>query len=193
MVAIDRDVAAAIVLAETLATSQSLLEGDLARFSVRASGAIQRSGVGSNVVLSDASGQQVLNTLQPSRPTAAAPRQSQDIQVVFATAKPVISDLYIGGLMHRPVLSVEVPVIRDGTVIYDLSIGLFPERKSAILRQQHLPAGWIAGVIDGAGTIIARSQNEAQLVGQKATPAFFHRQSAQHPAGGSTTIGAAHK
>ncbi|MGA9014776.1 MAG: hypothetical protein WB509_19985, partial [Acetobacteraceae bacterium] len=62
MVAIDRDVAAATVLAETLATSQSLLEGDLARFRVRATNAIQRSGVGSNVVLSDASGQQVLNT-----------------------------------------------------------------------------------------------------------------------------------
>jgi signal transduction histidine kinase len=187
MVAIDRDVAAAIVLAETLATSQSLLEGDLARFAVRASGAIQRSGVGSNVVLSDASGQQVLNTLQPFGQPLPRHGNPKIVQVVFATAKPVISDLYIGGLMHRPVLSVEVPVIRDGTVIYDLSIGLFPERKSAILRQQHLPAGWIAGVIDSTGTIIARSQNEAQLVGQKATPAFLQA-IAQHPAGGSNKL-----
>ena len=187
MVAIDRDVAAAIVLAETLATSQSLLEGDLARFTVRASGAIQRSGVGSNVVLSDASGQQVLNTLQPFGQPLPRHGNPKIVQVVFATAKPVISDLYIGGLMHRPVLSVEVPVIRDGTVIYDLSIGLFPERKSAILRQQHLPAGWIAGVIDSTGTIIARSQNEAQLVGQKATPAFLQA-IAQHPAGGGNKL-----
>ena len=187
MVAIDRDVAAAIVLAETLATSQSLLEGDLARFAVRASGAIQRSGVGSNVVLSDASGQQVLNTLQPFGQPLPRHGNPKIVQVVFATAKPVISDLYIGGLMHRPVLSVEVPVIRDGTVIYDLSIGLFPERKSAILRQQHLPAGWIAGVIDSTGTIIARSQNEAQLVGQKATPAFLQA-IAQHPAGGGNKL-----
>jgi signal transduction histidine kinase len=100
----------------------------------------------------------------------------------------VISDLYIGGMTRRPVLSVEVPIIRDGKVIYDLSIGLFPERKSAILRQQHLPDAWIAGVIDSMGTIIARSRDEAQFVGQKATPAFLQVIS-QEPFGVSKTAG----
>jgi hypothetical protein len=76
-------------------------------------------------------------------------------------------------LCTRPVLSVDVPVILDGKVIYDLSIGLFPERESAILRQQHLPDGWRAGVVDSTGTIIARSRDEARLVGQKATPVFL--------------------
>ena len=188
MVAIDRDVAAAIVLAQTLATSESVLEGDLARFSVRARDAIQRSGVGSNVVLSDASGQQVLNTLQPVGQPLPHHGNPKLVEMVFATAQPVISDLYIGGLSHRPVLSVEVPVIRDGTVIYDLSIGLFPERKSAILREQHLPDGWIAGVIDSAGTIIARSQDESRFVGQKAPQAFLHA-IAQEPVAAGTTAG----
>ena len=36
MVAVDRDVAAAMALAQTLATSQSLLEGNLTRFYMRA-------------------------------------------------------------------------------------------------------------------------------------------------------------
>ena len=188
MVAIDRDVAAAIVLAQTLATSESVLQGDLARFSVRARDAIQRSGVGSNVVLSDASGQQVLNTLQPVGQPLPHHGNPKLVEMVFATAQPVISDLYIGGLSHRPVLSVEVPVIRDGTVIYDLSIGLFPERKSAILREQHLPDGWIAGVIDSAGTIIARSQDESRFVGQKAPQAFLHA-IAQEPVAAGTTAG----
>jgi signal transduction histidine kinase len=188
MVAIDRDVAAATVLAETLATSQSLPEGDLARFYVRASNAIQRSGVGSNLVLSDASGQQVLNTLQQFGQPLPRHGNPNIVQTVFATAKPMISDLYIGGLMRRPVLSVEVPVIRDDKVIYDLSIGLFPERKSAILRQQRLPAGWIAGVIDSTGSIIARSQDESRFVGQKATQAFLQA-IAQKPVGAGTTAG----
>src|ERR1700733_15172173 len=52
MVAIDRDVAATTALAQTLATSQSLLDGNIARFYVRARDAIQHSGIGSNVVLS---------------------------------------------------------------------------------------------------------------------------------------------
>ena len=130
---------------------------------MRASNAIQRSGVGSNLVLSDASGQQVLNTLQQFGQPLPRHGNPNIVQTVFATAKPMISDLYIGGLMRRPVLSVEVPVIRDDKVIYDLSIGLFPERKSAILRQQRLPAGWIAGVIDSTGSIIARSQDESPV------------------------------
>jgi signal transduction histidine kinase len=99
----------------------------------------------------------------------------------------MISDLYVGGLVHRPVLSVDVPVILDGKVIYDLSIGLFPERESAILRQQHLPDGWRAGVVDSTGTIIARSRDEARLVGQKATPVFL--QAISQARGGGTTAG----
>jgi len=47
MEAIDRDLAAAEAVGQTLATSQSLLAGDLARFYVRAKNAIERSGIGS--------------------------------------------------------------------------------------------------------------------------------------------------
>jgi len=119
------------------------------------------------VVLTDASGQQVLNTLQPLGQPLPRHGNPDLVKRVFADANPVISDLYIGGLWRRPVISVDVPVILDGTVIYDLSIGLFPERKSEILRQQHLPAGWIAGVIDSTGIIIARSRNEARYVGAR--------------------------
>ena len=188
MVAVDRDVAAAMALAQTLATSESLLDDNVARFYGRARDAIERSGIGSNVILSDASGQQVLNTLQPLGQALPRHGDPKIVQTVFATAKPVISDLYIGGLLRRPVLSVDVPVIRGGKVIYDLSIGLFTERKSAILRQQHLPDGWIAGVIDGTGTIIARSRDEAQFVGQKASAAFLQK-IWQTSVGVSTTTG----
>jgi two-component system cell cycle sensor histidine kinase PleC len=186
IVAVDRDVAAATVLAETLATSQSLLEGDLARFYVRANNAIQRSGIGSNVVLSDASGQQVLNTLQPFGQPLPRHGNPKLVETVFGTAKPAVSDLYIGGLSRRAVLSVEVPVIRGGKVVYDLSVGLFPERKSAILRQQHLPDGWITGVVDSTGTIIARSQDEARFVGQKAPQAFLQAMAKEPVASGTT-------
>lgn len=92
MVALDREVAAAQAVGETLATSQSLLAGDLARFYARATNAVQRSGIGSNVVLSDASGQQVLNTLQPFGQPLPRHGNPEIVQTIFATAKPVISD-----------------------------------------------------------------------------------------------------
>ena len=166
MESVDRDLAAAEAVAHTLATSQSLLAGDLARFYARAKNAIERSGIGNNVVLTDASGQQVLNTLQPLGQPLPRHGNPDLVKRVFVDAKPVISDLYIGGLPRRPVMSVDVPVMLDRTVIYDLSIGMFPERQTEILRQQHLPAGWITGLIDSTGTIIARSQNAARYVGR---------------------------
>ena len=147
MVAVDRDVAAATALAQALATSQSLLEGNLARFYVRAREAIQRSEVGSNVVLSDASGQQVLNTLQPFGQPLPRHGNPEIVEAVFTSAKPMISDLYTGGLMRPPMLSVEVPIIRDGKVIYDLSIGLFPSARScasSICQTRGLPVSLTA-------------------------------------------------
>ena len=170
MESVDRDLAAAEAVGHTLATSQSLLAGDLARFYVRAKNAIERSGIGNNVVLTDASGQQVLNTLQPLGQPLPRHGNPDLVKRVFVDAKPVISDLYIGGLSRRPMMSVDVPVMLDRTVIYDLSIGMFPERQSGILRQQHLPASWIISVIDSTGTIIARSQNAARYVGGEGIP-----------------------
>jgi len=49
------------------------------------------------VVLTDASGQQVLNTLQPLGQPLPRHGNPDLVKRVFADANPVISDLYIGG------------------------------------------------------------------------------------------------
>ena len=86
----------------------------------------------------------------------------------------MISDLYIGGLPRRPVMSVDVPVmLATAQSSTTCPSAMFPERQTEILRQQHLPAGWIAGLIDSTGTIIARSQNAARYVGQKGSPTLL--------------------
>ena len=44
----------------------------------------------------------------------------------------MISDLFIGAVTKKPIISVEVPVIFDGKPRYALAAGVFPERLSEI-------------------------------------------------------------
>jgi two-component system, sensor histidine kinase and response regulator len=184
MVAVDRDLASAETAALVLSYSPDLASGDLVAFHARAS-KLMGSGIGNNVVLTDALGQQVLNTVKPFGEPLPRHGNPELARRVFETGKPVISDLYRGGVLHRPVLSVDVPVIRDGQVIYDLSIGIFPERLSEILRQEKLPEGWIAAVFDSKGVIAARTHAADaadRFIGHKGPPALLERM-AQAPEG----------
>ena len=60
-----------------------------------------------------------------------------------------------------------------------LRLGLPPERFGAALRRNVVPAGWIAALLDGSGTIVARSRDAQRFVGQKATASLLERVLAQ--------------
>ena len=73
------------------------------------------------------------------------------------------------------IVGVAVPVRRDGEVRYALSAGLAPARLSELLAQQKLPPGWIAGILDGSGTIVARTVEAERFVGHKGSPELVRR------------------
>ncbi|CAG0998215.1 hypothetical protein RHDC4_02985, partial [Rhodocyclaceae bacterium] len=123
-----------------------------------------------NHVLSDATGQQLVNTSRPFPTSLPRHGNPDQLQQVFREGRPVVSDLYTGPVLRQPVLSVDVPVLHDGRVVYDLSTGLLPERFTALLTAQRLPEGWLATLLDTRDTVIARTRNSAQSVGKKATP-----------------------
>lgn len=168
---IDRELAIARTAAEILATSPSLVSGDLVAFYGRASAALH-ARVGDEVVLSDASGRQLLSTASPYGERLPPHGNPQDLRKVFETGKPSVSGLYRGSDMRTPVISVDVPVFRDGKVGYALSIGLLPQRLGDLLRGQHLPEGWSATILDGDGVVVTRTRGEDRFVGQKGPPAL---------------------
>jgi diguanylate cyclase (GGDEF)-like protein len=172
--AVDRELLGITVAAQVLSTSQRAQAGDLAAFYSQAQEVVAK-GIGANVVLSDATGRQVMNTLRPLG--EALPMHGNPVQVraVFATGRPVVSDLYVGGVLRRPVMSVDVPVFSDGRVVHALSIGVMPERFRAILSEQKLPQGWIGAVFDTAGTVVARTQEHERFVGGKGAAELVER------------------
>ncbi len=157
-----------------LATSETLRQGELDRFHSVASAALKTQTV-YNYVLTDRDGRQVMNTVRPwgsALPQTGTPAQ---VAQVFSRGETVLTDLFSGPVVERPVLAMGVPVLRGSEVVYSLNVGLSPDRISQLLRSQALPEGWLVSVLDSTGTIVGRSRDAERFVGQKAVPALLER------------------
>lgn len=159
-------------VAQTLAASPDLQEGNLAKFHEDATRTMQRLGLGTNVVLRDARGHQLLNTAVPWGEPLAPPAAPDQVREVFATGRPTVSGLFTGPVMRRAVVGVNVPVMLDGRVRYALGIGVLPAQLSALLEQQQMPVGWVASIVDEQDIIVARSRLAGQFVGRTASLGF---------------------
>lgn len=155
--------------AMALSKSESLKTRDFAAFYAQASEVIGAEGSGSHYVLSDLHGQQILNTDRPVG--AALPRHGNPEQVrrVVQTGQAAISDLYLGSVRKRALVSIDVPVFHEGKLLYVLSAEVMPEHFSGMLTEQSLPTGWIAAVLDAQDTVLARNLSPEKMLGRKAT------------------------
>ena len=119
---IDRQISAIEVELEVLSKLPSIQSGDLATFDRQLRAAIQVYGTA--LVLHDTHGQQLINTNRPfGEPLPRATNTEMHDRVV-ATALPQVSDLITGATLRRPIISVGVPVLHDGHVVYVLAMGI---------------------------------------------------------------------
>lgn len=169
-------------VAQGLAVSSALERGDLRQFHAEATEALNRMGMGANIVLRDAQGRQLLNTAVPWGQRLSPPTSPDQAREVFATGLTTISDLFMGPVMQKRLVAVNVPVIHDGEVRYALGVGVLASQLSDLLQQQNVPAGWTAVIVDRRDIILARSRKPDKYVGQQATPGF-RRQTQGRPEG----------
>ena len=166
---IDRDLASVMSGLRVLATSSALDTGDLPTFYAQAQAAAAQQNI-TNYVLLDHSGRQLINTLLPlDAPLPPTPGTSQ-LQRIFETGAPLVSDLFVGPVTREPIVAIGVPVVRNGRVLYSLNAGIVPDRVNAALRAQRLPSNWIVGVLDSHGTLVTRSHDAHRFVGHPAVP-----------------------
>jgi len=168
--AVDNHLLRAQAVAQSLSTADSLTQNNLARFHSRAKKAITLSGLGTNVVLRDQAGRQQLNTVAPFGSALNVQAAPQQVRPVFMSGRPSVSNLFTGPVLKQAVMSVDVPVVINGKIIYALGVGILPAHFNAILHNQGLPPGWVAAVVDASGTIVGRTQFPERFVEQKAPP-----------------------
>ncbi|GJI94031.1 hypothetical protein RugamoR57_07490 [Duganella caerulea] len=156
-------------VAGTLSASPALQQADLAAFHRQASAATRYSGA-SNFVLTGLSGQQLVNTLKPYG--TPLPRHANPALMARAAAAGhmQISNLYVGAVSGTGVMSICTPVLIEGKLRYFIDAGLSVTELALLLASGKLPSDWVVSIIDGSGTIAARSHAPARFVGKKATP-----------------------
>ncbi len=169
---IDAEFRAAIASMEVLALSEALERDDLAAFRKQAEHFVELHFPQSNVVVSDASGQQLLNTAVPAGTLLPRYVRMEALRRVFEEHDPQISGLLFGPVLRRNIVVVDVPVWRDGKVVYDLAASLPLSTFTNIIMRQRPEPDWTIAAFDREGTVIARSRDSEQFVGRPASPSL---------------------
>jgi two-component sensor histidine kinase len=158
---------------EVLAASQSLQAGNLDAFRKSVEAFQSRFPEGASVSLATRDGQQVLNTnAAPGEPLP--PRVNRaSIEEVFRTGRPAYSSLFVGSVSRQPIITISVPVVHGGMVVYELSFNpplpLFQE----IIERQRPGDEWTMSIFDGKAVNFARVPNPEQTIGQRASPTLY--------------------
>ncbi len=166
--AVQQSVNARLVALRVLALSPELQRGDFVAFRRTAEVLIANELPGANVLLLARDGSQLVNTAAPPG-TPLPPRNYLDsLTRVFDTGQPVLSDLFTGVLLQRPVVAIEVPVkAPDGSVLYDLALNPTPNAfLDSLGGDRALDA--VVTVFDRQGVTVARSRDHNAFVGAKA-------------------------
>ena len=103
---------------QVLSLTNALRDGDFESFRRIAIGFLDQYGRDGVVLVADREGRQLFSSVTAD--TAGLPLRNNRaiVEQVFATRAPHYSDLFVGAVKHQPIVTVEVPVLRDGEVVY---------------------------------------------------------------------------
>ena len=152
---IDREISQHWLLAEHLAQSRSLLDGDLVEFWREAKDAVELLP-GTWIAVIDPAGQMLVNTRKEPGGVPPIRVNTELEEKAFLTRQSQLSDLYVGAVSGSTIATIDVPVFRHGSPACVISIVLDPARFQHLLEGQHFPEGWLVGLLDRQARFIAR-------------------------------------
>jgi two-component sensor histidine kinase len=158
---------------QVLALTKTLRSGDFEDFRSIASGFLDQYGKDGVVLVADREGRPLFSSVTSD--TASLPLRNNRaiVEKVFATSSPHYSNLFIGAVKKRLIVTVEVPVLRDGDVLYDISFSPPIEIFQALIEKQRPSQDWTISIFDGDGINFARVPNPQEMVGKRAAPSLY--------------------
>lgn len=172
MTSVERELGGIEAAVQALSTSRSLKRADYAVFYQQAIEA--KTFNGTNVVVRDAAGQQLVNTRRPYG--EALPSNDTEADRRAAELRgPYVSDLFTGAVAGEPLFIVSTPVFADDgrTVLSFVNMSVPPERIANVIEQESIPESWSAGVLDRKGVIVGRHPDHREFVSQPASTRFM--------------------
>jgi PAS domain S-box-containing protein len=167
--AVDAKLGEYVALAQVLARSPALLDDNLDAFEAEARRTFLSIDDGW-VVVANLEGQQLVNTSRsagrqlPVRSPVGLAAQKQALD----TRSIIVSDVQSGTVSHTWIVTIEVPVFKEGQPFRALSISVKAQSFLRLLSNEQVPQKWIATIIDRQGRVIARVPSHEQRVGQLA-------------------------
>jgi PAS domain S-box-containing protein len=173
--AIDAKMGQYVALGEALSRFPSLLDENLEVFEMEARRAFV-SLPDAIIVVADLNGQELINTAvesgQPLPIRSAAGFKAQ--RLALDRRSPLISGVHRGAVSQAWMVSVNIPIFKDGKPFRSLAVPVKAEALSRLLNEQRLPQDWLAGMIDADGRYIARAVpgDSGQSTGQLASESW---------------------
>ena len=170
---VDREIERRAAVAQVLAASPALQSWDLPAFCGLAQAALL--GTAGPVAVRDRE-RQFINTntencVVPPTPTAVN-------SVSFSMQSVVLSELFIGSVLHDYLMIVSAPTVIAGHD-YNVGLGIRPAELQQVLVDQRLPEGWSAAVVDRRGVVVARMPDPQKWVGKPGLAFAAERSQAQ--------------
>ena len=158
---------------QVLALTDTLKSGDFENFRRIAEGFLDQYGKDGVILVADREGQ-VLFSSRTLDAASIPPRNNREIvERVFVTKHPQYSNFFAGAVKKERIVTVEVPVLRDDDVIYDISFSPPLETFQYILETQRPSKDWTLSILDGDGVVFGRVPNPKATVGKRATPSVL--------------------
>lgn len=183
---VDTHLLKAQAIGQSLSTADSLVNHDLRKFHARARKTVALSDTGTNIVLRDKSGRQLVNTSVNYGQPLTQLKFPEQVREVFESRKSSYSNLFFGPILKRPLVSVDVPVFINNEVAYALGVGILPGDLNKLLINQDLPKDWVVVILDKSNTIVGRTHLAEQFIGKQAAPKLA--QALQHSSEGSIAL-----
>jgi two-component sensor histidine kinase len=158
---------------QVLALTESVRDGDFGKFRRIADGFLGQYGEGGVVLVADRDGRQLFSSISPDTGSLPPRNNREIVEKVFATKLPQYSNLFLGAVKQRPIVTVEIPVLRDNAVIYDISFSPPIEIFQAILDKQRPGADWTISIFDRDGVNFARVPNPQETIGKRASSLLY--------------------
>jgi PAS domain S-box-containing protein len=186
-VLVDREVGRVEALLRTAARSEFLRSGDVRSFLTEAEAVAAELG-GAWVGVTQRDGTRLLNTFWPDGTPPPGSRGSETASLALAAGRTAVSNLVqdTRGGERTPVIVVAAPVTRSGpggTPAYAVTAAVRADTFGSVLGELELPEGWVGAVLDGDGTIVARTVRPGDTIGLRARPSVLGALASGQPTG----------
>ena len=161
---VDREFSSQITMLHALATSPALEETDLSRFRLQAAELAKSENV--DFVLRDRTGHQLVNTYFPADAQLPISPLYPFDYAVLSTKQPYVSDIFYGPVRPEPLVTVIIPIVRNGEITHLLSSGRPISRIQQTLESEGVSAPNVGVIADRNGNVVARSAQSKVFVGK---------------------------